>query len=78
MHRGFMGFSLWNFTYQLLRQHQVFDNGHMREQVEALKHHANLAPYRINVFHLIGQLIAIYDDLACIVFFQPVDTADQG
>src|ERR1700722_14256658 len=49
----------------------------MREQVELLKHHADFAPHIEDGPGAVGDLDAVNDDPAAIVFFQLVDAADQ-
>src|SRR5271169_2303341 len=49
----------------------------MREQVELLEHHADLAADRVDILDVRGQLDAGDDDLAALVLLQPVDTADH-
>lgn len=50
----------------------------MREQVEVLKHHADFPAYGVDLAHVIGQLHVIHHNLALLMLFQPVDTADEG
>jgi hypothetical protein len=50
----------------------------MRKQVEVLEHHADLAANLVDLLQIVGQLDAVDDDLALLVFFQPVDAADHG
>ena len=50
----------------------------MREQVEVLEHHADLAPDDVDAAQIIGQLGAVDDDLAGLVLFESVDAADHG
>ena len=49
----------------------------MREEVEVLEHHADLAPDGIDILQVIGQFGTIDDDMALLVFFQSVDAADH-
>src|SRR5712691_10633725 len=49
----------------------------MREQVELLEHHANLAADRLDILHIRCQLDPGDDNLAALVLFQPVDAADH-
>ena len=50
----------------------------MREQVEVLEHHPDLAPNLVDLLQIVGQLDAVDDDLALLVLFQTVDAADHG
>ena len=56
---------------------QVLQDGQVREQVEVLEHHADLAADLVDVLEVVGQLDAVDDDLALLVLLQPVDAADQ-
>src|SRR5271168_3846404 len=49
----------------------------MREQVELLEHHADLAPHVEDCAGAVAELDSIDDDGATIVPFQPIDAADQ-
>ena len=44
----------------------------MREQVEVLKHHADLAAHLVDLLQIVGQFLAVDDDLALLVLLQPV------
>lgn len=55
----------------------VFKHRQMREQIEMLKHHADLAADRIDLLEIVGEFDAVDDDLALLVFFQSVDAADH-
>ena len=50
----------------------------MREEVEALEHHADLTPDGLDPAHVVGELGAVDDDPAAVVLLQAVDAADQG
>ena len=50
----------------------------MREQVEVLEHHADLAADLVDALEVVGELDAVDDDSALLVFLQPVDAADHG
>ena len=56
---------------------QVLQHRQMREQVELLEHHADIAPDGVDVLQVVGQFNAIDDDLAALMLLQPVDAADQ-
>ena len=49
----------------------------MREQVEVLEHHADLAAHLVDLLQVVGELLAVDDDLALLVLLQPVDAADH-
>ena len=50
----------------------------MREEVEVLEHHADLAADLVDLLQVVGELDAVDDDLALLVLLQPVDAADHG
>ena len=50
----------------------------MREKVEVLEHHADLAAHLVDLLQIVGELDAVDDDLALLVLFQAVDAADHG
>ena len=49
----------------------------MREEIEMLEHHADLAAHFIDLLQVVGELDTIDDDRALLVFFQTVDAADH-
>ena len=49
----------------------------MREQVEALEHHADFAAHLVDALEIGRQFGAVHDDLPFLVFLQAVDAADQ-
>ena len=57
------------------RQSAVFQHREMREQVELLKHHADVAAYREDLLGIVGQLLAVDDDTAALPVFEAVDAA---
>jgi hypothetical protein len=59
------------------RERQVLEHGEVREQVEALEHHADLAAHGVDLARIIVELDAVDHDAAAVVRFQPVDEADQ-
>ena len=60
------------------RQAQVVERGQVREQVEALEHHADLGAHLVDLPQVLGQLDALDDDAAFLVDLQAIDAADQG
>jgi len=50
----------------------------MREQVELLKHHADVAPDLVDVPEVVRHFHAVNDDAAALMLLQTVDAADQG
>jgi hypothetical protein len=49
----------------------------MREQVEVLEHHADLAADLVDALQVIGEFDAVDDDMARLVLLEPVDAADE-
>ena len=49
----------------------------MREQVEMLKHHANLAPDAVDLAHIVRQFHVVDNDLALLMLFQSVNAANE-
>jgi hypothetical protein len=49
----------------------------MREQVEVLEDHADIAADLVDLLEIVGELGAVDDDLALLVLLQPVDAADH-
>ena len=49
----------------------------VREEVERLEDHPDLAPDGGDVAHVVGELDAVDDDLAALVLLEPVDGADE-
>ena len=43
-----------------------------------LKYHADFHADFFYIFQIIGQFDAVYDDLTALVFFQTIDTANEG
>ena len=50
----------------------------MREQIELLEHHADVAAHFVDLLHVIGELDTVDDDTPPLVWFQPVDAPYQG
>ena len=52
--------------------------GHVGEEVELLKHHADFAADGVEVAHVVGHFDAVDHDPALLMLFEPVDHADEG
>ncbi len=78
MHGDFFRLLLRHLAHPDRRERAVFQNGQMREEIEVLEHHADFAAHFIDLLEIVGQLDIVDDDLALLVFFQTVDTADHG
>ena len=50
----------------------------MREQIEGLEHHADLAADGVQRAQIVGELGAVDDDPAFLMRLQAVDAADHG
>ena len=77
-HRQLLGLRLRHLAHPDRRQRAVLQDGQMREQVEALEHHADLAADGVERAQVVGQLGAVDDDAAFLMRLQPVDAADHG
>ena len=49
----------------------------MREQIELLEHHADLAPDRVDALQVVGQFDAVDDNSAALMLLEAIDAADQ-
>jgi hypothetical protein len=77
VHRDLLGLALGHLAHPDRRQRAVLQDRQMREQVEVLEHHADLAADLVDALEVVGQLDAVDDDLALLVLLEPVDAADQ-
>ena len=62
----------------LRRQRDVAEHRDVREEVELLEDHADLATDGVEVADVVSHLNAVDDDAALLVLFQAVDHADEG
>jgi len=60
------------------RQGAVLQDREVREQVELLEHHADLAPHRVGVALRGREVDAVDHDAPFLHRLEPVDAADQG
>ena len=65
-------------AHDLLRQAQVFQHGHVGEQVEVLEHHADFTAVGIHVGLRVGQLQAVDAHRTRIERLQPIQAAQEG
>jgi hypothetical protein len=56
----------------------VLQHAQVREQVELLEDHADLAANFLDVAEVVGELDPVHDDAAAVVLLEPVDAADHG
>ena len=56
---------------------EIVQHGQMREEVEALEHHADLGAHPVDLAQVVGQLHAVDDDAAVLVRFEAIDAANE-
>ena len=78
VHRDLLGLALGLLAHPDRRQRQVLQHGQVREQVEVLEHHADVAADLVDLLQVVGKLGAVDDDAALLVLLQAVDAADHG
>jgi hypothetical protein len=76
-HPEFLGLRLGHLAHLARRQRDVVEHAEVREQVEALEHHARLATDLLDVADVVRQLGAVDDDTSGVVFLEPVDAPDH-
>jgi hypothetical protein len=59
------------------RERHVLEHGEVREEVELLEDHPDLAPDLLDVAQVVGELDAVHDDAPAVVLLQAVDAADH-
>src|SRR3546814_6926004 len=64
------------FPYTTLFR-SVLQRRQVREQVEVLEHHADLAANLVDLLEIVGQFQPVDDDLPPLMLLEPVDAADQ-
>ena len=64
VHGDLLGVLLGHLLHPDRRQGQVLEDGEVREQVERLEHHADLAADRLDVLDVVGERDAVDDDVA--------------
>jgi hypothetical protein len=77
LQRERLGILLRHAPHPHRRQRQVLKRREVREQVEALEHHADLAPDRLDRLQVLGKLDAVHHDAARLVRLEAVDEAHQ-
>ena len=69
---------LLRFVQQLHgRKRHVAQNGHMREEVEMLEHHAHLLPVKVDIAALVGDIDAAEQDLSARRYLQKIQAAQE-
>ena len=77
VHGDLLGLLLRHLAHPDRRERAVFEDRQVREEVEVLEHHADLAAHLVDLLQVVGELDAVDDDLALLVLLQPVDAADH-
>ena len=77
MHREILRVLLRHAADRHWRYDAVLQDRHVRKQVEALKHHAGVAPDGVDILRLIVQFGAVDVDQALVVLLDMVDAPDQ-
>ena len=72
-----LGVALGHFAHPDRRQRAVLQHGQMREQIELLEHHADVAAHRDDLLGVVVKLDAVDDDAARLPVLQMVDAAQQ-
>ena len=77
LHRQLLGLLLRHLAYPDRRQREVLQDRQVREQIELLEYHADLAADRLDILDIGGQLDPGDDDLALLVLLQAIDATDH-
>ena len=78
LHGGGLGFGLGFFQHPDGPQRKIFKHGQVREKVEMLEHHADIATDDLDVFEIVGKLGAVDNDTALLMLFKTIDAANHG
>src|SRR5262249_30175 len=78
VHPHLLGVLLGHLAHPDGGERQILEHGEMREQVEVLKHHADLAADLVDLLEVVRELDAVDHDAALLVFLESVDAADHG
>jgi 23S rRNA A2030 N6-methylase RlmJ len=65
VHRDLLGILLGHLLHPDRAERAVLEDGEVREQVEVLEHHADLAADLVDLLEVVGQLDAVDDDRPC-------------
>jgi hypothetical protein len=77
LHRDGLRFRPRSLAHPILREHAVLENGEVWEEIELLKHHADVRPHEIVVSDLRRDSDAVDLDLAALVGLQSIDAPRQ-
>jgi hypothetical protein len=78
LHRHRLGVLAGHLLHPDRGEAAVLEDGEVREQVEVLEHHADLAADVVDLLEVVGELGAVDDDAPLLVLLEPVDAADHG
>ena len=78
IHGALAGLVLGDAQHIDRSQHDVLQHGHMREQVELLKHHAQLGTHAGKILAFLRQGLALDENFARVDGLQAVDGAAHG
>jgi hypothetical protein len=78
VHRNFLCLLFRHLAHPDRREREILQHGQMREQVEMLEHHADLAADLVDALQVVGELDTVDHDAALLVLLQAVDAADHG
>ncbi|MND87760.1 hypothetical protein D3C80_797680 [compost metagenome] len=76
-HRLVLCLCCGSLAHPALRQHAVLQYRQMREEIELLEHHADIAADVVGIGALLAERRAVDGDAAFLDFLQMVDAADQ-
>src|SRR5215467_3760196 len=78
LHGDVFGLAARHLLHPNRSQAEIVEDGQVRKQVKALKHHPDLGADLIDLADVVGELDALDNDLALLVLLQPIDAADEG
>ena len=78
LHGGVLGILAGHFAHPDGTQGEVVQHGQMRKQIEVLEHHADFTPDQLDVLEVVAELRALDPNLTLLVFFQTIQTTNQG
>ena len=73
---GRLGLGLRDAPHVARRQRDVVEDGHMRVELEVLKHHPDLGSHCRDV-PAFAKALSLKEDVAFLEFFKPIDTAKE-
>jgi len=76
-HRLLLGLLLGQLADPHRRQREVLEHREVREQVELLEYHADVAAHGVDRLDVVAQLDTVDGEAAGLMLLEPVDAADQ-